>query len=198
MLTESWFTLIKFWITLREAAQEKKWTNFGTFPKGGGVKAKSKVKGALFATDRFPLGYLSSYLTSMVVLHFSYLINYTLETLTMCWVIKNNIKNVDLKSAPMWSKVQGGSWELWESSKVSPLFFGCSFAYRKFIYAYRKFIYANWKIIYAYWKLIYAYWKLIYAYQKLLYAYQMLIYTYQKLIYAYRKLIYAYQKLIYA
>ena len=30
-------------------------------------------------------------------------------TLTMCWVIKkSNIKNVDLKSAPGWSKVQGG------------------------------------------------------------------------------------------
>ena len=46
---------------------------------GGGVKAQSKVKGALFATDRFPLGLLSSYLTSMVVLHFLYLINSTLE-----------------------------------------------------------------------------------------------------------------------
>ena len=37
--------------------------------------AQSKVKGALFATDRFPLGSLSSYLTSMVVLHVLYLIN---------------------------------------------------------------------------------------------------------------------------
>ncbi len=45
----------------------------------GGVMAQSKVKGALFATYRFPLGSLSSYLTFMVVLHFSYLINYTLE-----------------------------------------------------------------------------------------------------------------------
>ena len=36
---------------------------------------------------------------------------------------KNNIKNVDLKRAPRWSKVQGGgSRELWESFKVSPLF----------------------------------------------------------------------------
>ena len=31
-------------------------------------------------------------------------------------------KNVDLKSAPRWFKVQGGSRELWESSKFS-LFF---------------------------------------------------------------------------
>ena len=28
----------------REAAWGEKWTNFGTFPKGGGVKAQSKVK----------------------------------------------------------------------------------------------------------------------------------------------------------
>ena len=41
--------------------------------------AKSKVKGTLFAADRFPLGSLSCYLTSMVVLHFSYLINSTPE-----------------------------------------------------------------------------------------------------------------------
>ena len=40
-----------------------KQTNFGTFPKGGGVKAQSKEKRALFATVRFPLESLSSYLT---------------------------------------------------------------------------------------------------------------------------------------
>ena len=39
--------------------------------KRGGVKVQSKVKGALFATDRFPLGSLSYFLTSMVVLHFN-------------------------------------------------------------------------------------------------------------------------------
>ena len=44
-----------------------------------GVKAQSKIKGALFATNRFPPAFLSSYLTSMVVLHFSYLIKSTLE-----------------------------------------------------------------------------------------------------------------------
>ena len=74
------FRLAEFPVLLREAAPEKKRSNFGTFPKGGGgVKAQSKVKGALFATDRFPLGSISSYPTSMMVLHFSYLINSTLE-----------------------------------------------------------------------------------------------------------------------
>ena len=69
--------------------KKKKRTNFGTFPGGGGVKAQSKVKGALFATDRFPLGSRSSYLTSMVVLHFSYLINSNLEpSLCDCSIIK--------------------------------------------------------------------------------------------------------------
>ena len=45
----------------------------------------------------------------------------------MCWVIKNNIKNVDLKSAPRWSKVRGGG--LGSFGKVPKLvrFFLCSF-----------------------------------------------------------------------
>ena len=43
--------------------------------RGGGWGGQSKVKWALFATDRFPLGSPSSYLTPMVVLLFPYLIN---------------------------------------------------------------------------------------------------------------------------
>ena len=34
---------------IREAARKKKRSNFGTFPRGGGVMAQSKVKGAVFA-----------------------------------------------------------------------------------------------------------------------------------------------------
>ena len=87
----------------REAAREKSGLILELSQRGGGgVKVQSKVKGGLFATNRFPLGSLSPYLTSMMVLHFSYLINFTLEP-SLYWVIKKiyiYIKNVDLKSAP--------------------------------------------------------------------------------------------------
>ena len=67
------------WLCIKEAAQQKNGLTLELSQRGGGVKVQSKVKGALFATDRFPLGSISSYLTPMVVLHFSYIIYSTLE-----------------------------------------------------------------------------------------------------------------------
>ena len=57
--------------------------------QGGGNHAQIQSKMEHFsATDRFPLGSLSSYFTSMVVLHFSYLINSTIAVHRACTYIK--------------------------------------------------------------------------------------------------------------
>ena len=125
----TWISMVITLPSLGKAAPKKKRSNFGTFPKGGGLKAQSKVKGALFATDRFPLGSLSSYPTSMMVLHFSYLINSTLEpSLCVVWLKQNIKKCWSEKVLPGGPKYRGGGTgtrELWESSKgiVRLLFF---------------------------------------------------------------------------
>ena len=67
----------------------------------GGIMAQSKVKEQFFSSGRFPLPHIHGG-ASLSIPHKVYP-----WTLTMCWVIKN-IKNVDLKSAPRWSKIGGG------------------------------------------------------------------------------------------
>ena len=93
---------------LWEAAREKSGLTLELSQRGGGGHGLIQSKTSTFCHRQVPTRYISSYLISMVVLYFPYLINSTLEPSLCVGGIKNNIKNVDLKSAPRWSKVQGG------------------------------------------------------------------------------------------
>ena len=110
-LTYAWSyvrQIIRWWWTMAIMLHKKKWTNFGTFPKGGGGQGPIQSKRGTFCHKQVPtrIYFILPHIhggASLFIPHKFYP-----WTLTMCWVIKNNIKNVDLKSATRWSKVQGG------------------------------------------------------------------------------------------
>ena len=64
--------------------------------RGGGVKAQSKVNGALFATDRFPLGSLSSYLTvwfcCVVLCYLGWL--WVMKGCVVMWFLVHSVRGV--------------------------------------------------------------------------------------------------------
>ena len=64
----------------RKKKERKKQTNFGTFPKGGGGQGPIQSKRSTFCHSQVPtrISFILPH-RSMMVLHFSYLINSTLE-----------------------------------------------------------------------------------------------------------------------
>ena len=110
------------------SCSKKKWTNFGTFPKGGrGGWGPMQSKRSTFCHRQVPtrISFILPHIhggASLFIPHKLYP-----WTLTMCWVIKKiyiYIKCLYEKCSQVVQSTGGEvSRELWECSKVSLLFF---------------------------------------------------------------------------